>query len=185
MPHREDFSAAIGKHGIDEQTARDILNVTYAKSDSPCQDNANFYCAAMRKCDALLARDAVMGLMSSLACCTDGEMLEKTKAFAKKYASKPFAKKIKKLKHVSQPWIIDENHIGAYITGEHETRCSCWCFDGCKPENDTMPMSYCYCCAGFMKFHYENALGIQLKIAEMPSSFLHTGERCSVIFKIL
>jgi len=185
MPDRGKFNKSLTKHCVDDRLIDDVITVPYVKSDNSCQDNVNFYCAAMKKCDELLERDVVIDVMSEICCCKTGQILVKTKDFAKQHAQEPFEEKIKKLEHISQPWIIDDTHIGAYITGAHEAQCSCWCFKGCNPENDIMPISYCYCCAGFMKFHYERALGVKLKIEEMPSSFLSTGKRCSVIFEIV
>lgn len=185
MPSRAKFNKSLIEHNVDDRLINNIVNVRYVKSDNPCQDNANFYCAAMKKCDESLERDTVIDVMSDICCCTTGQILAKTKAFAKQYMSEPFEEKMKRLEHISRPWMIDDNHIGTYITGAHETQCSRWCFKGYKPENDIMSMSYCYCCAGFIKFHYERTLGIKLKIEKMPSSLLNTGERCSVIFKIV
>jgi hypothetical protein len=123
--------------------------------------------------------------MSEMSCCTDGEMLEKSIIFAETHKDKSFAERMKLLEHISQPWFIDDNHIGSYITGEHETVCSCWVLEGRKPQNGTMPTSYCLCCAGFLKFHYEKTLGIKLRTDKMTSTLLQGDKRCSVIFEIV
>ena len=189
MAEKDGFTAKLSKalhtHGIDEAIIQDVLSAPYPGNKDICQDTANYLHAVMTKCGEQVDEGTLTMVMAELSCSRTGEMLKKSREFAKEHADKPFAERITLLAHVSQPRMIDENHISAYITGEHETVCSCWRMKGRKPEQGAMPKSYCFCCAGFMKFHYEKALGIELRTVEIPSSLLSGDKRCSVVFEIL
>lgn len=54
-------------------------------------------------------------------------------------------------------------------------------------ENRTMPLTYCFCCAGHCRRHLEKLLDIQLKTKEIVSSPINSkGEKpCEFIFEII
>ena len=63
----------------------------------------------------------------------------------------------------------------------------CWNFSGCVPVSGPMPLSYCLCCAGHFRFHYEKALGVKLRVKQVVSSNINSGakEPCVFLFQIM
>jgi hypothetical protein len=49
-----------------------------------------------------------------------------------------------------------------------------------------MPVSYCLCCGGHFKFHYQKALGLKLRVKEVVTSiFGEPPQYCSFILEII
>ena len=73
----------------------------------------------------------------------------------------------------------------SYSDGE-KFLCACPNFNGVKRES-SVSRSYCFCCAGHFKFHYEILLGVTLRTVEISSSPLDTDgkEPCVIRFAIL
>jgi hypothetical protein len=186
MPSRGKFEQSLRSHGVSDEVVAAIINVPYRRSEDKHQDDANFYCQAMRKCEELLDFGTLSRAMGDICCHRRSRItLGKNREFAEAHGGKPLAEKIRLLEHLSQPWFTDANHIASYITGEHQTACSCWVFRGRTPEDGRMPESYCLCCAGYLRFHYQKALGVRLQVEKVTSSLLHGDSRCAVVFEIL
>ena len=54
-------------------------------------------------------------------------------------------------------------------------------------QSRTMPLSYCFCCAGHCRQHLQKLLGIQLNTKEIVSSPINSGgeKPCEFIFEMV
>lgn len=188
------FQEALIKAGVDELTVGRIMNVDYPKDPAnPKQDNASFMAAAMRKCEELLGFERTSGVMFHRACCKGGFRLENAKRLAKEHGGKPLPEKLEllgKLQYMGRPALNadgDIETVGIGARGMNDMKCPCWNFGGCAPANGPMPLSYCLCCAGHFRFHYQKALGLKLKVKKVVSSIINSDgkEPCVFIYEII
>lgn len=178
---------------VDEGTIEQIMAVPYAKSDDPKQDAANFYAAAMKRCGELLSFDTIAEVMYDRACCKSGGRLTRDRAFAKEHGDKPLDEKLALLGQVQwmgRPRLNVDGDLETVAVGASCVDgmvCPCWQLGGHTPQNGPMPLSYCLCCAGHFRFHYQKALGVKLKVTRVVSSILNSGgnEPCVFVYEII
>ena len=85
---------------------------------------------------------------------------------------------------------MENGDILSSAVGSHASQqmtCPCWNFNGCTPKNSEMPLSYCLCCAGHFRFHYEKALNVKLRVKKVVSSILNSRgkEPCVFLYEIV
>jgi hypothetical protein len=147
------------------------------------------------KMDELLTKEQRYAVMELQGCCKNGQRDKDCKAFAKEHADRPIAEKLKLLANVQNmmaPQLNDDGTItvtwGGYQNGVHKgaTTCSCGTIKKLK-QPFSVSSTYCGCCAGHFLYHYQNALGIKLRLKDIVSSPLNSnGEKpCSFIFEII
>lgn len=179
---------------VDEQTIQAIF-----ESDSPkepqegTQEYVDFMAAVLRKCDELLDRDTFSAAMFDRACCKSGFRLNNAKQMAKEHGDKPLVEKLMilgGLKYMGKPFLNGEGDIETVAVGSVDLTgmyCPCWRLKSLTPTGGPMPLSYCACCGGHFMFHYQKALGIQLRLKKVVSSALNSSgqEPCVFQYQIL
>jgi hypothetical protein len=192
MPDTEKFVKSLKKRGVGGEIIEQILSVPYPKDDDPPQDNANFYAAAMRRCVELLGFEKTAEVMYERACCKSGYRLANAKQLFKEHGDKPVQERLAllgTLQYMGKPRLNADGDIETVAVGREGAfgmRCPCWHFKGRLPEGG-MPLSYCLCCAGHFRFHYESALGVRLRAKRVVSSMLNSGgeKPCAFVFEII
>jgi len=178
---------------MNDDIINQIVNVEYQHSENEKQDNTNFYAAAMEKCDELLDFDIIAETMFDKACCKGGFRFNNAKMIAKEHGDKSLEEKLELLgqqKYMGKPHLTENGdiyteHCAGSGTPE-DMKCSCWQFGGCFPTDRKMPLSYCLCCGGHFRFHYQKALGLKLRIKEVVTSvFNDPPQYCSFLFEIV
>ena len=149
----------------------------------------------INKMDELLTKEQVFAIMEQQGCCKSGKRDKDCKAFAKEHADKPLEEKLALLsgvQYMMSPRLNSDGTItvsyGSYQNGVHtgKTTCSCGAIKKLKQPFSVSP-TFCGCCAGHFLYHYQNALGVKLKLKEINSSPLNTnGEKpCTFTFAIV
>ncbi|WP_066498201.1 hypothetical protein [Abyssisolibacter fermentans] len=188
------FEKHLRKLNIDEMIIEKIMNVDYPRDkDNPKQDLANFMAVAMQKCEELLDYDTISEVMYDRACCKSGARLKNSRLFAKENKNKTLEEKLSLLGNVNymgKPFLNKNGDIETVAVGSYNISnmtCPCWHFNGAKPANSLMPLSYCKCCAGHFRFHYQKALGLKLRLKEVVSSILNSDGKspCVFIYEII
>ena len=147
------------------------------------------------KMDKLLTKEQCLSIMEKQGCCKGGQRDKDCKAFALEHADKPFSEKLalmSSIQYMMSPCLNDDGTFtitfGGYQNGVHtgENTCSCGSIKKLKQPFSVSP-TYCGCCAGHFLYHYQNALGVKLKLKEINSSPLNTnGEKpCKFTFEVL
>ncbi len=145
--------------------------------------------------DRLLTKEQCLAVMEQQGCCKGGQRDRDCRAFGKEHAGKPLAEKIALLsgvEYMMAPRLNEDGTLtvewGGYQNGVHtgKTTCSCGAIKKLRQPFSVSP-TYCGCCAGHFLYHYQNALGIRLRLKEIVSSPLNTnGEKpCSFTFEIV
>lgn len=187
------FDENLMKLQINDNIIEEIMNVDYPNDKSnPKQDYANFMSAAMQKCEELLDYDTISEVMYDRSCCKSGSRLNNSRKFAKEHSNKTLEEKLKLLhdvRYMGKPYINKDGDIETLAVGSYSNKnmtCPCWYLSNTTPTNGPMPLSYCKCCGGHFKFHYQKALGIKLRLKEVVSSILNSegNKPCVFIYEI-
>ena len=146
--------------------------------------------------DKLLTKEQCLAVMEREGCCKTGERDRKCKAFGKEHKEKPLAEKLSLWENVHQyiwkPTLNDDGTFTitwqGYQNGKHtgKTTCSCGTIKKLK-QPFSVSRTYCGCCAGHFMYHYQNALGVSLRLKEINSSPLATNceQPCSFTFEVI
>ena len=125
------------------------------------------------------------------ACCKGGVRDKAVKKLAKELNGKNLEKKLKALwdvPNMGQPSLKDDGTIttGIFYKGADGYKCACPCFHNEKFQ-EPISATYCLCCAGHFRYHYQNALGVKLKTMKVLSSPLESlGKKpCVFIYEIV
>lgn len=194
------FDQYLRKLQVDESIIETIMNANYpadvlhpVDAVHPKVDSANFMAAAMRKCEELMDYDTVSEVMYDRACSKTGFRLKNSRQFTKEHGGKTLAEKLVLLgnvKYMGKPFLNEAGDIETVAVGTMNSAgmtCPCWRLGGDKPVNGPMPLSYCKCCAGHFRFHYQKALSLKLRLKEVISSILNSDgtKPCVFIFEIV
>jgi len=191
--NHERYENCLKSAGASGEIIAQIVNAPYQASEDEKQDSANYCAAVMTKCDELLDFDMIAETMLERACCKDGFRLKNSQKVARRRAGRTLEKKLEllcKQKWMGHPHLTKDGDIyTGHCAGSgfpEGPRCSCWCFDGSLPEQGNMPQSYCLCCAGHFRHHYQIALGVKLRVKKIVSSvFGKPPQYCSFLFEIV
>lgn len=158
---------------------------------APKKIRAPFLAQVIGRLDATLDAETVREIMDWCACCKSGVRERNVRRFAEVSRGQSLAERIPGLWNVpnmGRPVLNDNGTIESGISWKDNDvfRCACPCFSG-VPLKDPVSVTYCYCCAGHFRHHYQNALGVQLKTKAVLSSPLESlGTRpCRFLFEVV
>ncbi len=187
------FKEALRVAKVDDEIVKQITNVAYPRTiDNPQQEEADFMAAALMKCEELLGFEKTAEVMFHRSCCKSGFRLANARQLAREHGEKPLKERLfllGNLKWMGKPELTADGNIMTVAVGSNATKnmtCSCGRLGGCKPKSAAMPLSYCLCCAGHFRFHYEKALGLKLKVKQVVSSILNSNGRepCVFVYRV-
>lgn len=191
MPSVEKFKESLEIFHVD----KDIIDLIFRdnqslKSASPKKEKAEFFFKAQLILDEQLDPSLVTQIMDYNACCKGGSRDKASKEFAKRYKALDLSDKIALIAEVpnmGKPVMLDVETIktGIYWKVDDLFRCPCPNFNGLK-EPPQIPLSYCQCCAGHFRYHYQKMLDVNLSIFKIISSPLFSKGQlpCEFLFKI-
>lgn len=162
--------------------------------EADCNNTQNIT-TLIDKMDELLTREQCLSVMEKQGCCKGGQRDKDCKAFGKEHADKTLSEKLVLMSDIQYMMSPRQNDDGTftitmcgYQNGVHagKTTCSCSSIKKLKQPFSISP-TYCGCCAGHFLYHYQNALGVKLKLKEINSSPLNTdGEMpCEFTFEVV
>jgi len=159
--------------------------------------NGNF-CAEsilpfIQQMDELLPEEQRLAVMEQQGCCKTGKADREWRAFGRAHADKPLAEKVRLICEADLPYIpagrLNEDGTLSVFWGagqEGDYRCVCNAIKK-LPWPVRVSRTYCACCGGHVRYHYQNALGVTLRLREVVSSAANSGgaERCEFLFEVL
>lgn len=147
--------------------------------------------------DTLLTHEQRLSVMEEQGCYKTGDANERNLAFGRAHADKSAAERIALLDASNvEPSVgcrINEDGTLSLFweIGEEENYyCVCACYKRLKknrPQTGNISKTYCGCCGGHIRHHYQNILGVKLKLKEIVSSPISSDgkKRCEFLFDIL
>jgi hypothetical protein len=182
------FKTALQACQIDEHICAELFSGYESLTDkAPKATRAAFFAQAIRRMDELLDSETCHAVREACACSKGGWRLKAVQKIAKDYAGQPLAAKIAALNqvtHLGKPVLNADGTLTAQIGEIGGFDCPCPVFEG--QTHQPVSITYCYCCAGHFRFHYQIALGLKLKTLSVQSSALATEstEPCRFIYEV-
>lgn len=152
--------------------------------------------ALIGQMDALLTQEQRLSVMEEQGCFKTGQGHEMNLAFGRTHAGKSVEERISLLAdataHPNVPCRINEDgtlSIHWEIGEEGNYQCVCACYKRLKkdqPQTGNLSKTYCGCCGGHIRHHYQNILGVELRLKEVVSSPISSNgqECCAFLFEI-
>jgi hypothetical protein len=132
--------------------------------------------------------------MGPEGCCKGGKRDADCKAFGKEHKDKTLAEKLAlmfSVEYMMNPRLNGDGSFTITMSGHQngvhtgKTTCSCGAIKKLK-QPFSVSKTYCGGCAGHFLYHYQNALGVKLRLKVIDSSPLDTNgeEPCSFTFEV-
>jgi hypothetical protein len=177
MPAVDNFRKALNDLQVDPSVQGGLFKGYETISDKdPKPKRAAFFRQAIQIVDETLAPETRHAIRDACACSKSGWRLEAAKKIAKEYAGKPLEEKLAALRgvtHMGSPSLQADGTILAGIGERGGFECPCPVFQG-SDQTEPVSLTYCYCCAGHFRFHYQVALGVKLRTKTVLSSALNS-----------
>jgi hypothetical protein len=150
---------------------------------------AAFFVDVIRRMDDMLDFETRRDIRDACACSKGGWRLKAVQKLARDYADRSFEDRLAALNeitHMGKPVLNVGGTITAGIGDEGGFACPCPVFQGLEVR-EPVSLTYCYCCAGHFRFHYQIALGRKLATRAVVSSALASlgAEPCRFVFEIV
>lgn len=134
---------------------------------------------AMRRMDETLPADVVKTIREGSACCLGGERARLAKEIHDSYdtVEARFAAFAKTRTIVGDAaYRVDEDtyRVCFWETPPERDGCSCLRY---VPRSEPMSMSWCLCCGGHIRAHFENALGVEAACSCVSSQLSSCGKQ--------
>jgi hypothetical protein len=145
--------------------------------------------AFVNQMDNLLTKGQILSVMEEQGCNKN----EPTAEFMLKFKDKPIEERIRILNAMdmnesARCRINDDGTLSIFWNFEDNGKYRCVCSIINKlSKPTTVSLTYCGCCSGHVKYHFENSLGVKLRLIETVSSPISSnGEKhCEHLFEII
>jgi hypothetical protein len=153
--------------------------------------------ALINQMDNLLTQEERLSIMEEQGCYKTGEAHEMNLLFGRTHADKSVEERIPllndKVVHPNVPCHVnDDGTLSIFweIGKEGNYQCACSFYAQLKkeqPHTGNISKTYCGCCGGHIRHHYQNILGVKLRLKEIVSSPISSNgeKRCEFLFEIL
>ncbi|MCL5997324.1 MAG: DUF6144 family protein [Chloroflexi bacterium] len=184
------FRAALQECQVDPDVTAEIMGGYESITDkAKKEDRAAFFVQAMQRMDARLDAETCHAIRDACACSKGGWRLKAVQKLAREYADRGLEEKLQALgqvRYMGKPVLNEDGTITAGIGDEGGFECPCPVFNGSKVQGP-VSITYCYCCAGHFRHHYQIALGKTLKTRAVLSSALESGRTrpCRFVYEIV
>ena len=189
MPAVSDIKKAMQKKGIPAET---MTQFSFPASQGNKIDNV---ISLIQQMDNLLTREQCLAVMEEQGCAKKGVSDNGHREFGIKHKDKSLEEKIAllhelKVAHKPPCRLNGDGTFSVFwetkIKGEDKFRCICPSLRKLTHSAD-IPATFCGCCGGHVKHHYQNSLGIELRLIKIVSSPLGSnGEKhCEFLFEII
>lgn len=180
---------ALNEHGIDEATVSEIFKGYEKINDRQGKhEKAKFFKTAVERMDKILDPDKARAIRDSCACSKGGWRQKAMEKIAHDHKDKSIEEKldaINQVTYMGKPVLNPDGTISASIGDKGGFECPCPVFSGLS-FTEMVSITYCYCCAGHFRHHYQVALGKELETVSVDSSALASQrkEACRFIYRI-
>lgn len=145
--------------------------------------------AFVNQMDNLLSKDQILSVMEEQGCNKN----EPTTEFMLKLKDKPIEERIKILNAMdmnesARSRLNDDGTLSIFWSFSENGKYRCVCSIINKlSKPTTVSLTYCGCCSGHVKYHFENSLGVKLRLIETVSSPISSngGKQCEHLFEII
>jgi hypothetical protein len=151
------------------------------------ETRAAFFIQAIQRMEECLGVQVSREVRDACACSKGGWRLKAVQKVARETVGMSLEEKLAALNqipHLGNPVLSPDGSLTAHIGELGGFECPCPVFQGSGVQQP-VSITYCYCCAGHFRFHYQIALGLKLKTREVQSSALASGrvDPCRFVYE--
>lgn len=148
-----------------------------------------FLVHAMAVMDEMLDFPTRAKIRGACACSKSGWRERAVRQIAREYEGQSLQARLEALgqvKYMGYPTRHEDGTISGGVGTEGGFDCPCPALKGWRYEEPVSP-TYCLCCAGHFRHHYQIALGVKLQVKEVLSTALASQRRqpCRFVFEIM
>ena len=193
MPCPEKFRESLIKFDVDASIIEQInTGFEQVVSSTPKKIKASYFKRAVDIMDEKVDAGKKRDILDWNACCKSGAREKASKAFARENKELPWKERLAKISeedYMGTPVLNEDGTItvhAVYYRDGDKYACSCPNFNKLKRDYP-VSKTYCFCCGGHFRFHYQIMLGLKLRVKEVVSSPLNSeGEMpCVFIMEII
>ena len=147
--------------------------------------------AFFNQMDTLFSKEQCLSIMEQQGCCKTDSVAQPFREFGQKYAGITVEEKIKLFDelhtgHKAPCHVNPDGTLSIYWGHEEKGKYRCVCRQR-KGLSGQVSLTFCGCCGGHVRYTYQYALGVNLRLKEVVSSSLKSdGEkRCEFLFEIV
>jgi hypothetical protein len=184
----ERLLGALEEHRVDRKVVGRIMEGYEGISDRNKAKRPHFFIHAMRVMDETLSFRTRCDVRGACGCSNGGWREREMRRIARECKGGSVADRIKaigQVRYMGDPILHEDGTISGGVGSAGGFDCPCSVFRGWKYE-EPVPSTYCLCCAGHFRYHYQIALGVKLKVKEVISTALASkrGERCRFLYEM-
>ena len=190
MPAIQLFRQALRDCQVSDEVVAQIMEGYEDVTDnSKKPKKAAFMTQAMQRMDALLDPAVSHAVRDACACSKGGWRLKAVQKVAQEYAGRPLEDRLRALgevRYMGKPTLNADGDIVGGVGDRGGFQCPCPVFSN-SGHQGPVSLTYCYCCAGHLRFHYQIALGVKLATKAVLSSALASEgtEPCRFVYEIV
>lgn len=191
MPCPEKFKETLEKYKVDENIIEEINNgYEGIVSRTAKPKKAAYFKRAIDILDSRIDFTTKRDILDYNACCKSGYRKKNSEKFALDNAGLSIDERLPKIKDVTYMGNPIKNEDGTitvhavYYKEDYKFLCACSNFSKVKRDY-AVSKTYCFCCAGHFRFHYEIMLGCKLEVLEIVSSPLDSNGVSPCVFKMM
>ena len=155
-------------------------------------NNPEAIIAFFNQMDKLLSREQCLSIMEQQGCSKTDTVAKPFREFGQKYADRTIEEKIEQLfdelqtGHKAPCRVNPDGTLSIYWAHEEKGKVRCVCRQR-KGLSGQVSLTFCGCCGGHVRFTYQQALGVNLRLKEIVSSSLKSNgeKRCEFLFEIV
>ena len=186
MPNIQKILETMREQGIPEKT---ISKFTLPKAKAPKPREVVEFIEQM---DTLLSSEQCLFIMGEQGCYKTDRVSAEFRTFGETYKNKTLAQRVALLPELDSPHrvqclINDDGTITLKFGFDSEQGVlHCLCSTVKKLGAFAVPLTYCGCCGGHIKYTHEFALGVKLRLKKIVSSIANSDGKkpCEFIYEI-
>lgn len=147
-----------------------------------------FFIQAMRVMDEELDFRTRCDIRGDCGCCNGGWREKEMRRVAREYQGRGLQERVDavgRVKYMGQPVLHEDGTISGGVGTEGGFDCPCSVFKGWT-YGEPVPATYCLCCAGHFRYHYQIGLGVKLRVTQVVSTILESQRTkpCRFVFEV-
>jgi len=178
---------ALEAHGVDHVVIDRIMAGYEGVSDQSKRRPA-FFLHAMKVMDESLDFQTRCAIRGDCGCSNGGWREKEMRRIAREHKGSSIEERLRaigQVRYMGDPVLGEDGTISAGVGIKGGFDCPCSVFRGWKYE-EPVPFTYCLCCAGHFRYHYQIALGVNLRVKAVLSTALESlrRERCRFVYEV-